>query len=336
MRSPMGTRAENALTKLVPSNRTREGLGIVLFLLVFLAAAYAFSPRPVPAFPAAGVEVDRLLLLDGVRVGRRVIAAGERGHIFVSDDGRTWRRARAPTQSTLTALHFHDAKHGWAVGHDAVILRTTDGGDSWDVKHFAPDEQKPLLDVWFESATRGYAMGAYGSFYETTDGGETWEPKEVLGDDMHINGLAKAADGKLFIAGEAGTLRRSRDAGRTWEPLTSPYKGSFFGILGLKDGGVLAFGLRGRIFRSADSGQTWQAVETGRQASLMGGTVFEEGSVALVGQNGTLLVSRDDGKTFALQESADGKAIAAVVRLNPRELLLLGESGISRADPLSQ
>ena len=317
----------------------RKGLGFAFILLVFLAAAYAFSPRPVPAFPTTGVDIKTLFLLDGVRAGSRIIAAGERGHIFLSDDdGATWRRAKTPAQSTLTALYFHDAKHGWAVGHDAVILRSTDGGETWEQTHFAPDEQKPLLDVWFESETRGYAMGAYGSFYESTDGGKTWEPRKVLKDkdDMHINALARAADGKLFIAGEAGTLQRSPDAGRTWEALTSPYKGSFFGVLGSKDGGVLAFGLRGRIFRSADSGQTWAPVETGSQSSLMGGWVFEDRLVVLVGQDGTVLASRDDGKRFTAQKSASGKAIAAVVRSGSGELLLFGESGVSRAGPPSQ
>ena len=311
----------------------QKGLGIVFVLLVFLAAAYAFSPRPLPAFPATGAGIGTLLLLDGVRAGGRIIAAGERGHIFLSDDeGATWRRARSPAQATLTALHFHDAKHGWAVGHDAVILRTTDGGETWEQTHFAPDEQKPLLDVWFESATRGYAVGAYGSFYETTDGGGTWQPRKALkDDDMHLNALVKAADGKLFMAGEAGTLQRSPDGGKTWEPVASPYRGSFFGVLALNDGGVLVFGLRGKIFRSADSGQTWAPVETGSQATLMGGHVFEDRSVALVGQDGTLLVSRDEGRSFVLRKSAGGRSIAAVASARPGEFLLFGESGVTRA-----
>jgi photosystem II stability/assembly factor-like uncharacterized protein len=311
-----------------------KALGIAFCLLVFVAAGYAFSPRPLPAFPATGLAVNSLLLLDGVRAGSRVIAAGERGYIFVSDDeGKSWRSAKTPTQSTLTALHFHDAKRGWAVGHDAVILRSADGGETWEQTHFAPDAQQPLLDVWFESETRGYAMGAYGSFYESRDGGKTWQAKKLLDGDMHLNAMAKAVDGKRFIAGEAGTLQRSQDGGQTWEVLDSPYKGSFFGILGLKGGGILAFGLRGKVVRSADSGQTWEPIETGSQASLMGGSVFEDGTVVLVGQDGTVLTSRDDGKTFSSQKSANAKSIAAAVASQPRELLLFGESGVLRAGP---
>jgi len=316
----------------VRSSRLPELRGIVLFVLVLAVAAYAFSPRPVPRFPATGVAADSLLLLDAARAGKRVVVAGERGNVFVSDDdGRTWRRARTPTQSTLTALYFRDAQHGWAVGHDAVILRTLDGGDTWEQMHFAPDEQKPLLDVWFASADKGYAIGAYGSFYETTDAGASWQSRKVLEGDTHLNALAQAADGKLFLAGEAGALLRSRDGGRTWEPLASPYNGSIFGLLGAKDGGLLAFGLRGKIFRSSDSGETWQPVDTGRQASLMGGSVLDDGSIVLVGQDGTILSSRDNGRSFALQERAGGRTFAAAVGAEPRELLLFGESGVARA-----
>jgi photosystem II stability/assembly factor-like uncharacterized protein len=314
-----------------------KALGIAFSLLVFLAAAYAFSPRPLPEFPATGLTVNSLLLLDGVRAGSRVVAAGERGHVFVSDDeGKSWRSVKTPTQSTLTALHFHDGKRGWAVGHDAVILRSADGGETWEQTHFAPDAQQPLLDVWFESETRGYAMGAYASFYETRDGGKTWQAKKLFDGDMHVNAMTKAVDGKRFIAGEAGTLQRSQEGGQTWEPLDSPYKGSLFGILGLKGAGTLAFGLRGKIFRSADSGQTWEPIETGSQASLMGGAVLDDGSVVLVGQDGTVLTSRDDGKSFTLQKSAKGKSIAAVVASPSKELLLFGESGVARAGPPSQ
>jgi photosystem II stability/assembly factor-like uncharacterized protein len=314
-----------------------RALGIAFSLLVFVAAAYAFSPRPLPRFPATGIAVHSLLLLDGVRAGHRVVAAGERGYVFLSDDeGRSWRSVATPTQSTLTALHFHDATRGWAVGHDAVILRTVNGGETWQQVHSAPDEQQPLLDVWFEDESHGYAMGAYGSFYETADGGKRWQARKIVDGDTHFNAMAKSVDGKRYIAGEAGTLVRSEDGGRTFAPLPSPYKGSLFGVLGLKGGGALAFGLRGRIFRSTDSGSTWEPADARSQASLMGGAVLDEGPVVLVGQDGTVLTSRDDGRTFTLQKSATGRSIAAVVAAPSRELLLFGESGVARAGAPAQ
>ena len=306
-------------------------IGFGFSLLVFVVAAYAFSPRHAPVFPSTGISVNSLLLLDAARVGKRIVAVGERGHIVLSDDGgANWRQVNSSTQSTLTALYFLDEKNGWAVGHDSVILKSNDGGASWRQVHHAPDEQKPLLDVWFADELNGYAMGAYGLFMETSNGGIGWQQRKIFDGDTHINAFA-SVEGKQFIAGEAGTLLRSDDAGKTWQALCSPYKGSFFGILPLSDNSLLAFGLRGNVFRSDDSGATWNAVESGTEATLMGGLVSADGRVVLAGQGGVTLVSQDQGRSFHLRNHASGKALAAILSADKGkdDLLLFGESGVS-------
>ena len=84
------------------------------------------------------------LLLDIARAGDRLVAVGERGHVLLSDDdGETWKQVQVPTRTMLTAVHFLDDKLGFAVGHDAVILRTEDGGSIWQRVHYAPQEERP-------------------------------------------------------------------------------------------------------------------------------------------------------------------------------------------------
>ena len=130
------------------------------------------------------------LLLDGAAAGSRLVVVGERGHILTStDDGASWTQAEVPTRVLLTALHMHDERTGWAVGHDAVILRTVDGGESWTLAHQAPEEELPLLDVWFRDERTGFAVGAYGYFLATKDGGETWTSRTISEDDFHLNAL---------------------------------------------------------------------------------------------------------------------------------------------------
>ena len=58
------------------------------------------------------------------------------------------------------------------------------------------------------------------------DGGDSWQARAIReGDDFHLNQLAAAADGTLYIAAEAGHLYRSDDGGVTWLALPSPYAG---------------------------------------------------------------------------------------------------------------
>ncbi len=207
-------------------------VGLACFLVVLGAAAFAFSPRPMPVFPATATSASRVLLLGVAAADKRAVAVGERGVIVLSDDdGRNWRVAKSPTEVTLTAVHFVDARRGFAVGHDAVILMTEDAGETWKQVHAAPDEQKPLLAVWFENAEHGIAVGAYSSFYRTDDGGKSWQAVAEFAGDLHFNALAGGADGKLFLVGESGLILRSDDAGRSWTTLTTPYKGSYFGVL---------------------------------------------------------------------------------------------------------
>ena len=250
------------------------GRNALIFLVALLAPAAAAGAEAVKA-PLA-IES---LLLDGAAVGLRLVVVGERGHVLVStDNGASWAQAEVPTRALLTAVHMHDERVGWAVGHDAVILRTADGGETWTMVHQAPEEELPLLDVWFRDERTGFAVGAYGYFLATEDGGETWISRAVSEDDFHLNALIPAAEPEresqrsrpLYMAAEAGVAYRSDDGGATWRELPSPYPGSWFGGLALDENRVLLAGLRGHLFRSDDGGDTWTEVTTGTQATLTG------------------------------------------------------------------
>lgn len=296
-------------------------------------AGEARAPSEARVLPAVGAlraaTMRRLLLIDGARAGSRIVAVGDHGYIVLSDDqGASWRRARAPDAPLLTALDFADAKHGWAVGHDELILATSDGGESWSAQFSAPAEKRPLLDVLFLDLQHGIAVGAYGAYYETADGGRTWSARKITTEDRHLNGIVKLGPARLLIVGESGTILLSTDAGREWKPVASPYKGSFFGAVVAADGSVVAFGLRGKIFRSSDGGEGWQAVENVSTATLMGGARLADGTLVLVGGAGTVLASHDAGRSFALAGSAETARVYSSAIEGPRaEALVLGDGG---------
>lgn len=303
-----------------------------------LLVTAALLAAMVPAAEAQDEEVEwavkaplapRSLLLDVAVADGRLVAVGERGHVLISDDiGATWRQAEVPTRSTLTGVFFLDRERGWVVGHDAVILRTLDGGATWERVHWAPDDETPLFDVWFRGPEEGFALGAYGSWYVTVDGGESWELDAISEDDSHLHRIAREADGRLYIAAERGMLYRSDDGGDSWEELPSPYEGSFFGVLPLGGEVVLAFGLRGHLYRSEDGGESWTELETGTTAMLTDGVVREDGTVVVVGLSGTVLVSVDGGRSFVQRPVQDRRGIAAVADVGGDALALVGEFGV--------
>lgn len=310
---------------------------IVLVLLLLPVTAPGELPTTDAEFSIPAPMVGRSLFLDGDAIGDHLIVVGERGHILVSrDGGRGWTQARVPTRATLTGVSLVDSARGWAVGHDAVILRTRDGGDTWELVYAAPEQERPLLDVWFESADRGFAIGAYGLFLETRDGGDTWETRliEQTGHggpaDNHLNQIAAAPTGPLYIAAERGTVYRSDDGGHAWKRLPSPYAGSFFGALPLDGERVYVYGLRGRLFRSGDAGETWRPVHTGRESLLSAGIRTAGGGVLFAGLGGTLLAGQADADTVRPLRFNSRADIAGILDAGDGAYVLFGEFGIER------
>lgn len=304
--------------------------------------------------PAIKSELaSHTLLVDAAVAGDRLVAVGSRGHIVYSDDqGKSWIQANVPVRQLLTAVYFADDKNGWAVGHDSLILHTSDAGANWEMQYRDPELdqpvdpdgpsllERPLMDVWFKNANTGFAVGAYGTFLRTDDGGKTWEDRSYdidNPDGFHYNAITVVKGAGLMLAGEMGTLYRSADYGDTWETLTDlPYDGSWFGASGTnRDNVVLVWGLRGNMFRSADFGDTWEQVELltpnngPLEATLLGGGLSADGKLVVVGAGGVVLTSDDGGNSFDVMTRPDRIALASAKALGDGELLLVGQHGVA-------
>jgi photosystem II stability/assembly factor-like uncharacterized protein len=336
------------------------------------SAIAQMNPAVLPVSgPVSKQSMSRLLLTDVAREGNRIVAVGDRGYIVYTDNnGESWQRAKTPAGlPLLNSVYFSDANTVWAVGHDSIILKSVDQGKEWTQAYASAKDQRPLMDIVFLDASHGIAVGAYGAFLETTDAGKTWTSRQVIpaavkpakkaapagrgergargnaaaaedeadkGDeDKHLNAIIKLGEGKLFIAGEAGTMLLSVDAGKTWTRVAAPYRGSYFGAMLANDGSVIALGLRGNVFRSQDATlKAWAPVVTNTKSSMMSASKLADGSIVLAGLSGTMLLSRDNGKTFAALDSGTIKPLSASVQGGANSLLVVGELG-AREVPLS-
>ncbi|MRI35266.1 hypothetical protein EOPP23_20050 [Endozoicomonas sp. OPT23] len=264
------------------------------------------------------------LLIDVSRAGEspRLVTVGDRGHILYSDDnGKNWTQSKVPTIQMLTAVHFSTAKIGYAVGHDAIVLKTEDGGETWTRMYDDLSLEAPLLDVWFRDVNNGIAMGAYGTILETTDAGKTWNDirdRIENEEELHFNAISGDDEGNVYIIGEAGMIFHSGDFGKKWTTLSGPYQGSLFGVTAGR-GEVLIHGLRGNAFRSTDKGQSWKKIEARTAEALFGSAILKNGKNILVGNSGVFVtgetgvwnsINRKDRVTLsALAPSVDGNIV---------------------------
>ncbi len=285
-----------------------------LFLLYVAAMlGYAFAHRQGPPLPATQTRLETSMIMSAAEAGPARLAVGERGRLFRQDRaGEPWSAQRSPTEATLTRVRFLDAGFGLAVGHDQVVLRSTDGGKNWQQTHSDPAAETPLFDVLPLSTTQALAIGAYGLFLESQDGGQHWKARSILPEDRHLNAITRLDDGSLLIAGEAGTLLRSQDQGANWQAIASPYEGSLFGLQELGGGRVLAYGMRGRLLLSQDYGQSFSLLPPVVLTSLFGSAPLDQGLV-LVGQSGELLRSLDGAQSFQRFQVRGSPMLAAVL-----------------------
>ena len=254
-------------------------------------------------------------------------------------------------------MRFLDAKSGYAVGHDSVVLRTDDGGATWQrvldgpraaevVRRahasdsafpgplLADIEQsgmvdKPLLNVACQDAQRAVVVGAFGLALQTGDGGRTWTSLMDRTDNpeaYHFYGAVRHGD-DLFLVGERGLIRRWSPATQRFERVASPYAGSWFGAL--STGGLLyLYGLRGHIVARRDGGSSWLPLRTDTTASITGATVLPDGRALFVTQGGVLLQADATGLALTPQRGTRPMPYAAVATVDARTVALVGTGGL--------
>lgn len=320
----------------VIAGKSLLGLAATLLLGAIVQAqdaAPAATTKPTPAMmvsrASAGVMFDVQAVQDGL------VAVGGYGNILRSGDGEHWQQVASPVDTALTWVSFADARNGWAVGHDAAILHSSDGGQQWQLQNFQPELSAPLFSVAARDAQTVVAVGAFGAMKLTQDGGQHWQDAEapdLLGGKSHLFAVTVLRDQRLMVVGEAGLMGVSTDA-QSWQKLEPVYEGSLFGVQPWGEHGAIVFGLLGNIYVSEDVGKSpWAKIDAQTTASLFGGTPLPDGSVALVGGNGTITrISAGGTRLLAGKGEDAGRAGTWTgATLFKGQLLLAGESGLRR------
>lgn len=313
------------------------GAFALLAAMLAFATAYAAGERDDPMLrPAEPMpRAAESLLLDLAISGFRRIAVGERGHVLISDDGRTWQQvADVPVRATLTAVTAR-GDDAWAVGHDGVILRSRDAGRSWRLVHanpFDPDSDDPhngvpLLDVLFVDAQRGFAVGAYALLLRSDDGGETWrrvtlpKPEGAAAADDVVDAGEGADDGSWLMDEEELTIDEEAD----------PHLNA---IARLDDGTLFIVAERGAGFRSTDGGETWERQTLPYDGSMFGLLAVDASRLLAFGLRGNALESTDAGLSWVPVDTGTSLSLFGGATLPEGGAILVGANGIvvSRAN----
>jgi photosystem II stability/assembly factor-like uncharacterized protein len=346
--------------------KSRRAHGVLVALLLLVPALSNGFTDPLDQPARMSPLVARNLLMAVARAGERLVAVGQRGAVVYSDDkGANWAQARVPVSSDLTAVWFVDAHQGWSVGHDGVILHSSDAGQTWEKQldgrqanamlvsdlesklAAQPDDKrlsvllseakrnvdagpdKPFMDVWFSDPNNGFAVGAYNLIFRTRDGGAHWEPwydRTENPNFMHLYAV-RGVGQQVYVAGERGLFMKLDMGLQRFVARPMTYQGSLF-AMAAAPGYVTVFGMRGNALRTTDEGQSWRKVDTGVQSGLSGASVLEDGRVVAVSQAGQVLVSQDKGASFVMVKGIQPMVFAGVVGAGTGHVAVAGTQGV--------
>ena len=240
----------------------------------------------------------------------------------------------------LTDVFFVTADVGWVAGKSGTILRTVDGGKTWEAQLGGdPQDQSEAVRVLhFLDERRGWAIQGMKTLF--TRDGESWE--EIGSAPYGVDEMAFVSPRVGYVAGNPSAVHygptiiyRTTDGGRSWHPVwTCAAKVALGGVtknisceiadiqfpsptVGYA---VAAAGCAGRgycqapplLAKTTDGGETWQ-VMTGPgvlEQDFIKGIFFldEETGYARLG-SGKLHMTTDGGKTWRGIVASPGEAI---------------------------
>lgn len=329
------------------SSMNRPPTRALLALLLMAASAAHPSRAADPVAPEPALLVPRAaqsLLLDAARAGDALVAVGERGHVLRStDEGRSWRQIASPVRSMLTAVHFVDARRGWAVGHDGMVLHSTDGGASWTLLRDGLQAQRALdhaalaeARARLEAIERQRAAGDTPALAEqAAEAALALEDAQATLDEplfapaLFDVWFADAARG--LAVGAYGMALATVDGGSSWQDararLADPDRRHLYAIAAL-DGGasLLVAGEAGLLYRSRDGGEQWEPLDTGHAGTLFG-LVAASGGLYAVGLQGALLRSTDAGVSWERLAAGTEVALAGAAPAQDGALWVVGGMG---------
>ncbi len=194
----------------------------------------------------------------------------------------TWQPQTSGVTVRLRGVSAVSADVAWASGAGGTVLRTVDGGRSWQRRPVFGAEGLDFRDVDATSPTTTHVLsigpGEASRIFATSDGGATWTERfrnteaEAFYDAL---AFADAAHGAAFSDSVAGrfVIRLTADGGRTWTPVPPdrlppalPNEGAFAasgsnvamaGTMRLWAGTTAS-----RVLRSLDGGRTWSVHQT--------------------------------------------------------------------------
>jgi photosystem II stability/assembly factor-like uncharacterized protein len=294
------------------------------------SASEQLTPDRLSASALTREGAEKSLLLSVSNTGKRLVAAGEQGVIVYSDDqGKKWQQASVPASTLLTSIKFTDNQTGWAIGHDGLVLKTTDSGSSWK-SVLSGNEINQLRITALENLLGSMTTDNYtpeqieDTEYALDDAVIAQEegPTSPLLDMLFLN----SSHG--FLIGAYGTMLETRDAGQSWQfighKLPNPEGFHLNRIYQLKSGRLLILGEAGLLLASDDKGESWLNLDSPYDGSFF--SAAESDALYIMGLRGNTFRFDDQNQNWQRVELPVAATINDAIVVED-QIIMVGQGG---------
>ena len=253
--------------------------------------------------------------------------------LFAQNNTYNWVNP-SPAPYMLYDIFFLNDLDGWAVGEFSTVIKTTNGGLSW--QPVSIPLRSELSKVYFTDEKNGWIIGgdpavpSWGAILKTTNGGVTWKNYQPnINYSYSFLDITFPTKNTGYIAGFEGIFK-TNDAGETWSNTGGTgWATSVYFIDSLTGWGTNPIG---RIIKTTNGAASWDSLyefhwQWNKRIKfynenigwVVGGGLYED--------YGVIYKTTDGGSNWMLQDSSLTGAYLDIEIIDTLNAIVSGENG---------
>jgi len=242
--------------------------------------------------------------------------------ILKTIDGENWTPTFNDSSMHIKSIQFPSNKIGYAISSYGKILKTINGGDSWEILPF--DTIGTYSSVLFTSVDTGFMIGSFGMLLKTTNGAETWTAKNLHW-HADLNSINFINHDTGYIVGGHKKVFITYNAGNDWETYSVNDYGWMMDVeFTTKEIGFI--GKEGMLLKSNNGGKNWTK-KIDCQSCSFRDIDFPNPNIGYITTGDSIYKSTDGGLSWNVQPGGFPNLILSIDFVNSELGYAVGVNG---------